>query len=176
MPGKFQLHKVERDSEGKERYIKTQEDDAIFKAKLAQLQADAANELKGLSAEEKWNWVLAQKEEGNKQYTGKDYSSAEWTYLKALLGVDMGKDLSKERINEINQKLKLPILNNLAQCLKQQKQYPRAMQMIEEALKVDSNNQKALCRKATLLIEMTEFDRAEAVLKKLDDIQREGND
>jgi len=27
--GKFELHKVERDSEGKERYIKTEEDEAI---------------------------------------------------------------------------------------------------------------------------------------------------
>ena len=27
--GKFELHKVQRDSEGKERYIKTEEDDAI---------------------------------------------------------------------------------------------------------------------------------------------------
>ena len=27
--GKFELHQVQRDSEGKERYIKTEEDDAI---------------------------------------------------------------------------------------------------------------------------------------------------
>jgi hypothetical protein len=32
--GKFELRKVERDSEGKERYIKTSEDDAMFKAKM----------------------------------------------------------------------------------------------------------------------------------------------
>lgn len=32
--GQFELRKVERDSEGKERYIKTDEDDAIFKGKI----------------------------------------------------------------------------------------------------------------------------------------------
>jgi len=32
--GKFELHKVDRDSEGKERYIKTEEDEAIYKAKV----------------------------------------------------------------------------------------------------------------------------------------------
>ena len=32
--GKFELRKVERDSTGKERYIKTEEDDALFKTKI----------------------------------------------------------------------------------------------------------------------------------------------
>lgn len=32
--GKFELRKVERDSEGNERYIKTEEDAAILKAKM----------------------------------------------------------------------------------------------------------------------------------------------
>ena len=32
--GQFELRKVERDSTGQERYIKTDEDDAIFKGKI----------------------------------------------------------------------------------------------------------------------------------------------
>lgn len=32
--GKFELRKIERDCEGRERYIKEDEDDAIFKAKI----------------------------------------------------------------------------------------------------------------------------------------------
>jgi tetratricopeptide (TPR) repeat protein len=35
LPGKFELHKVDRDSTGRERYIKTSEDDALFRAKLS---------------------------------------------------------------------------------------------------------------------------------------------
>jgi len=35
--GKFELRKVERDSEGKERYIKTEEEDAMFKTKMQQM-------------------------------------------------------------------------------------------------------------------------------------------
>ena len=32
--GKFELRKIERDCEGRERYIKEDEDDAIFKSKI----------------------------------------------------------------------------------------------------------------------------------------------
>ena len=32
--GKFELRKVQRDSEGNERYIKTEEDEAIVKTKM----------------------------------------------------------------------------------------------------------------------------------------------
>ena len=34
-PGRFELHKVERDSEGKERYIKTDEDEVLLKTKIS---------------------------------------------------------------------------------------------------------------------------------------------
>ena len=40
--GNFELRKVERDSEGKERYIKTDEEDAIFKGKIQEMGAIAA--------------------------------------------------------------------------------------------------------------------------------------
>ena len=40
------MRKVERDSEGRERYIKTDEDDAIFKGKIQEMGAIAASELK----------------------------------------------------------------------------------------------------------------------------------
>ena len=44
--GKFELRKVERDCEGKERYIKEDEDDVIFKSKINQMGAFAAAELR----------------------------------------------------------------------------------------------------------------------------------
>lgn len=55
--GKFELHQVQRDSEGNERYIKTDEDDAIFKTKLADMKAKAAHELKDATFETRWEWI-----------------------------------------------------------------------------------------------------------------------
>ena len=48
-PGKFELHKVERDSAGQERYIKTGEDEAIQRTRIAEMGQKAAEELHGAS-------------------------------------------------------------------------------------------------------------------------------
>jgi hypothetical protein len=60
-PGKFELRKMERDSTGKERYYKTEEDDAMNKAKIQQMGVDAGNELKGTNYEERCEWIKNQK-------------------------------------------------------------------------------------------------------------------
>lgn len=64
-PGKFELRKVERDSAGQERYIKTPEDEAIYQAKIQQMGVDAANQLQGSTYEERCSWIRDKKESGN---------------------------------------------------------------------------------------------------------------
>ena len=66
--GKFELRKVERDSEGNERYIKTEEDAAILKAKMQQMQVEVLNELKGVDFDTRFQWVLDRKADGNQAY------------------------------------------------------------------------------------------------------------
>lgn len=127
MPGKFELHKVERDSAGKERYIKTSEEDAMFKAKMTQMAGEAAAELKDLDFASRLSWLEKCKQEGNEKYRLNDLSEANDLYLKALYGVESGKDLSSEEKAELTAKFKVPILNNLAQILIKQKKYNRAI-------------------------------------------------
>mmetsp|Transcript_5468 Transcript_5468/g.9256 ORF Transcript_5468/g.9256 Transcript_5468/m.9256 type:complete len:197 (-) Transcript_5468:455-1045(-) len=171
MPGKFELHKVERDSTGKERYIKTGEDDAYFKAKMQQMAADAMNELKGASFAERWKWTEAKKERGNELFKQGKVTEALDVYLMAMYGVEIGnKELSKEERSEIEQKLKVPVLNNLALCLSNQHHFERAIQMLDQVLKVDPKNEKALLRKSNALVESCEFDRAERLLRECEEV------
>lgn len=77
---------MERDSEGNERYVKTEEDDVMLKAKMQQLGADAAAECKGFTFDERFDWVLKQKAIGNDHFKANDYAKAIDAYLKALCG------------------------------------------------------------------------------------------
>ena len=48
------MHKVQRDSEGNERYIKTEEDEAIHKAKILEMGKHVADELKDADSDKRW--------------------------------------------------------------------------------------------------------------------------
>lgn len=67
-PGKFELHRMERDSEGQERYFKTSEDETLMKTKITQMGVEVATELKDATFEERCEWIKKQKEEGNKLF------------------------------------------------------------------------------------------------------------
>ena len=56
--GSFDVHKVQRDSEGNERYIKTEEDEAIMKAKILEMGKNVAEELKDADSDKRWQWVV----------------------------------------------------------------------------------------------------------------------
>lgn len=64
----------------------------------------------------------------------------------ALCGFDFKKIASSDQKIWTDKNLKIPLLNNMGQCLIQQKKYERAIDMLEQALKVDSKNEKALLR------------------------------
>ena len=115
--GKFELRKVERDSEGKERYIKTSEDDAMFKAKMQQMATFAKQELKNATFEERWKWIEDKKADGNDIYKKQRYDEAIDTYLACLCGFEFGKTISNEKKADVELKLKVPILSNMALCL-----------------------------------------------------------
>ena len=125
--GKFELRKVHRDSTGKERYIKTDEDDAIFKSKVQEMGARAAAELKDASFDERWKWVVDRKEEGNNEYKNKEFEGALDGYLLALCGLGFDKSITQEQKTNVENQLKLPVLNNMALCLIHQKKFPRAL-------------------------------------------------
>lgn len=95
--GKFELRKVDRDSTGQERYIKTEEDDAIFRNKVQQMGQEAAAVLKDSTYEHRCAWILEKKEEGNALYKEKKFDLAIDKYLFSLCGFGFDKkQLSKE--------------------------------------------------------------------------------
>ena len=90
--GSFDVHKVQRDSEGNERYIKTEEDEAIMKAKILEMGKNVAEELKDADSDKRWQWVVKTKEKGNQFFKNKELELALDEYLKCCCGLDFGKD------------------------------------------------------------------------------------
>ena len=70
----------------------------------------------------------------------------------------------------MEKKLKVPILNNMALCLINDKKVDRAIQILEMVLKIDANNEKALLRMTSAHIDNVDFDKANKVLKQLDEV------
>ena len=112
--GKFELRKVERDSEGKERYIKTEEDDAIFQTKIQEMGQMASMELRDANYETRCKWIEDKKNEGNIEYKAGKYEAAIDQYTSSLCGLAFSKDITKEQKDYVNNSLKIPVLNNLA--------------------------------------------------------------
>ena len=50
--------------------------------------AEVANELRGKSWDERYEWVVKVKEQGNVLFKGEKYSDAIDVYMKALCGMD----------------------------------------------------------------------------------------
>jgi tetratricopeptide (TPR) repeat protein len=69
--------------------------------------------------------------------------------LACLCGFEFGKSISNQQKEDVELKLKVPILNNLALCLMGQKKYERAIKMLDQVLKIDNKQEKALIRKCT---------------------------
>ena len=79
--------------------------------------------------------------------------------------MDFGKDITPEQKSDTEKKLKVPILNNMALCLINDKKPDRALQMLELVLKIDPTNEKALLRQCGAHIDLVDFDKATKVLK-----------
>lgn len=91
---------------------------------LAQTGADVANELRGKTWDQRFQWVSEVKEQGNKFFKLDLHDNAIDTYMKALCGMDFSSyDLlpsvkdQKERDLRVSRDLKAPVLNNIALCL-----------------------------------------------------------
>ena len=129
---------------------------------------EVAAELKDVDFDTRFKWVLDQKAEGNKAFGLKNYMGASDIYLKTLCGMDFKKP-SKTDKEKINAELKVPVLNNLALCLINQKLFARAIQMTDKVLEIDRLNHKALHRKCLAAIELSDYSTAKTVLTKLEE-------
>ena len=90
---------------------------------------------------------MDKKEEGNVEFKKGNYSEAMDKYLGSLCGFDFKKTLEKEKKDEVDKTLKIPVLCNLASCLMKLKKYQRGVDMLDQALKIDGFNEKANLKK-----------------------------
>lgn len=121
--------------------------------------------LKGKTWQERYDWIVGQKDETNKLFKSGVYDQAIDGYLKALCGLDFGKQTAEEE-DRVNKELKAPILNNIAACLIKQGKLQRANIMLEKVLQADPENFKAWTRKVANLIKLGEVDQAKKALTK----------
>jgi len=127
---------------------------------------DAANEIAGKSFDEKCQWIESNKQIGNNLVKENKLEEALDAYLKSLCGFSFKEDgVSKETIHEKDVELKVPILNNMALCLIRSKKFERALSMLDQVVKIDPKNEKAMMRKCMAYIEMVDYERANKCLK-----------
>ena len=122
--------------------------------------SQAAAELKGATYEQRCQWIENKKSIGNELFKKQEYAEAIDVYTASLCGLEFGKGISNDQKEYVELKLKVPILNNMALCLINQKHYDRALQMLDLVLKSDRKNEKALLRKCSAHIYLVDYDKA----------------
>lgn len=96
--------------------------------------------------------------------------------MRGLCGLDFGKKTSAEQKDKVKKELQVPILNNMALCLINQGHHSRAISMTDQVLKLQPSNTKALHRKSLALIEQSDYNEAEKLIKKLEEIAFQAED
>jgi len=77
------------------------------------------------------------------------------TALCALDFKSCSGEVSDEQDKMAQAAHKVPILNNMAVCLSKQGHPQRSLTMLDQVLKIDSDNPKALSRKLTTMLELS---------------------
>ena len=93
----------------------------MTKVNVAQMGAEAANELRETDWEAHTEWENRFKEQGNVKFKEERYEEAIDSYMRALCGMDFSsyehlQDAKADKERELNVKrnLKAPVLNNIA--------------------------------------------------------------
>ena len=148
-------------------------DEFLTKVNVAQMGAQVANELRGKSYDDRFNWIMQVKDEGNKLFKEEKLDEAIDIYMKALCGLDFSSyeilespQRQKEKDLKVSRDLKAPILNNIALCLNKQGKYQRANAMLDQVLDADLTNNKAWQRKIQNLILLGQVEEAANVITK----------
>jgi tetratricopeptide (TPR) repeat protein len=141
--------------------LKRGKDEFLTKLNLQTTGAEVANELRGKSWEERYQWINQAKEKGNKMVKEDKIEAAIDEYMRALCGMDFSSysikednGEQKERDTRVKRELKAPILNNIALCLIKQGKIQRANTMLDLVLEADPTNNKAWQRKIQNLISL----------------------
>ena len=121
---------------------------------------EVGSTLQNSSFEERYEWISQKKQEGSAQFSDKKYLEAIDTWMQALCAYDFSK--YKKPAKETEKSLKIPIVNNMAlafmilakSTLDEAKYLDRANGLLDQVLKSEPNNEKALLRKCGVLVDL----------------------
>ncbi|CAN6456364.1 unnamed protein product [Victoria cruziana] len=128
-----------------------------------------------MEPEEKIEYAGRRKEEGNAYFKAGKYVRASLRYDMAVKYVEFESTFSEEQ-KKIGKFFKVTCSLNNAACKLKLKKYREAVKLCTNVLKLESQNVKALFRRAQAYIETTDFDLAELDLKKAMEIDPENRE
>ncbi|CAF1047316.1 unnamed protein product [Adineta steineri] len=131
-----------------------------------------APEIQTLSVKERLYWSDKKRQRGNFSYRRKEYSPALTCYRNALKFIDIIQHPLLEDEEENTQSSVfidryIQVQNNLAQVHLLNNQYQQCLEAVNDVLKHDPNNIKALFRQAKALFELGNYDEVIQPLKLL---------
>ena len=184
----FDLHKIERDSSGVEKAVKQDKDAVANSTKMSAMARDVVEQIFNQTFPERIKWIEDQRKKGNELFKQDKFTDAIDEYMKCLCALDFKScrgyldpttELPKERDRDLDKTLwisrerevmaqlqmKVPCLNNMAQCLIRLEKFDRAIEMLDQVLDLDEKNAKAMARKVNCLMELGHQDKAENLIR-----------
>ncbi|CAL5000998.1 unnamed protein product [Urochloa decumbens] len=128
-----------------------------------------------LNNEEKIEAAGKKKEEGNALFKLGKYARASKRYEKAAKYVEYDSSFSEDEKKQSKQ-LKISCNLNNAACKLKLKEYKEAEKLCTKVLELDSQNVKALYRRAQAYIQLADLELAEADIKKALEIDPDNRD
>ena len=131
--------------------------------------------LQDYSYEDRFAWILRKKEEGSQLCKDQKYKEAIDIWMQAMCGYEFGK-YKKDKKTETESQLKIPIVNNMALSFMmlaneepnmRLKYLEKANGLLEQILKIDPKNEKALLRKCGVLVDLGGLKECEELLERL---------
>ncbi|CAF4871150.1 unnamed protein product [Rotaria sp. Silwood1] len=128
-----------------------------------------APDIQTLSIDERLFWSDKKRQRGNLLYRRKEYSTALQCYRNALkfLDTDQYPLLEDDKESSVLIDRYIQVQNNLAQVYLLNNQYEQCLDAVNQVLKHDSKNIKALFRQAKALFELGNYDQTIPSLKFL---------
>jgi len=114
----------------------------------------------GMESDEKKEVSIKKKNEGNELFGQGHYAHALKKYTKALDFVEDNSKAEQEEIRQTNNEICLPCHLNSAMCYIKIKEYRKALESCEKALKIDSRNVKGLWRRGVARTELGFWNEA----------------
>lgn len=137
------------------------------------------DDIRTLPIDERIYWGDKKRQMGNFYFRRQDYSTSLKCYNGAMRFLDTDSNpisisYDQNQLATLHDRL-IQVLNNIAQVNLHLNKYDNCLMAVENVLKYDRKNEKALFRRGKALYELGKYDKAMETLKLLSQIQRENS-